>query len=289
MPSIGAGFVIMQVGVDNIMTIVESIKYVLMQNSDGLTSKQIYNEIVRQNLYSFGARNPAGVVNGELRRRCIGLDFPTAYPVKSFEIAGYEGKKIRFRLISDENRVQNVNISTKTDLSEILPEEKIKSAWQEHLQNIRLQVLDKVMNSSPGFFEHLVVDLLLRMGYGYDRNAGIVTGKPHDGGVDGVIYEDKLGLDLIYIQAKRYSTSNRVARHEIQAFIGAMEHINKGVFITTSTFTKDATMFAEKQQQKSLRLIDGNLLANLLVKYEIGVTPVEEVKMYRLDSEYFDL
>lgn len=80
------------------MTIVESIKCVLQQNNDGLTSKQIYDEIIRQGLYSFGAENPVGVVNAQLRRRCIGLDFPTAYPIKFFEIAGYEGKKIKFRL-----------------------------------------------------------------------------------------------------------------------------------------------------------------------------------------------
>ena len=81
------------------MTIVESIKCVLQQNNDGLTSKQIYDEIIRQGLYSFGAENPVGVVNAQLRRRCIGLDFPTAYPIKFFEIAGYEGKKIKLLLL----------------------------------------------------------------------------------------------------------------------------------------------------------------------------------------------
>lgn len=180
------------------MTIVESIKCVLQQNNDGLTSKQIYDEIIRQGLYSFGAENPVGVVNAQLRRRCIGLDFPTAYPIKFFEIAGYEGKKIKFRLISTENTATIITAPKTTDISELLPEEKIKAALQEHLQNIRQQVFDSVLNNSPEFFEHLVVDLLLKMGYGYDKNSGIVTGKPHDGGIDGIISEDKLGLDLIY-------------------------------------------------------------------------------------------
>lgn len=187
------------------MTIVESIKCVLQQNNDGLTSKQIYDEIIRQGLYSFGAENPVGVVNAQLRRRCIGLDFPTAYPIKFFEIAGYEGKKIKFRLISTENTATIITAPKTTDISELLPEEKIKAALQEHLQNIRQQVFDSVLNNSPEFFEHLVVDLLLKMGYGYDKNSGIVTGKPHDGGIDGIISEDKLGLDLIYIQAKRFA------------------------------------------------------------------------------------
>lgn len=149
------------------MTIVESIKCVLQQNNDGLTSKQIYDEIIRQGLYSFGAENPVGVVNAQLRRRCIGLDFPTAYPIKFFEIAGYEGKKIKFRLISTENTATIITAPKTTDISELLPEEKIKAALQEHLQNIRQQVFDSVLNNSPEFFEHLVVDLLLKMGYGY--------------------------------------------------------------------------------------------------------------------------
>lgn len=130
------------------MTIVESIKCVLQQNNDGLTSKQIYDEIIRQGLYSFGAENPVGVVNAQLRRRCIGLDFPTAYPIKFFEIAGYEGKKIKFRLISTENTATIITAPKTTDISELLPEEKIKAALQEHLQNIRQQVFDSVLNNS---------------------------------------------------------------------------------------------------------------------------------------------
>ena len=124
-----------------------------------------------------------------------------------------------------------------------------------------------------------MVDLLLKMGYGYDKNSGIVTGKPHDGGIDGIISEDKLGLDLIYIQAKRFANGNKVTRHDLQAFIGAMEHINKGVFITTSSFTR---------QQKNIKLIDGNLLADLLVKYEVGVAAAQTFKLYKLDTEYFN-
>ena len=113
------------------MTIVESIKCVLQQNNDGLTSKQIYDEIIRQGWYSFGAENPVGVVNAQLRRRCIGLDFPTAYPIKFFEIAGYEGKKIKFRLISTENTATIITAPKTTDISELLPEEKIKAALQK--------------------------------------------------------------------------------------------------------------------------------------------------------------
>jgi len=272
------------------VTIVESIKCILQQNNGGLTSKQVYDEIVRQGLYSFGAENPVSVVNSQLRRRCVGLDFPTAYPIKFFEIAGYEGKKIKFRLISEseEKVTPTVAVPKTPDSSELLPEEKMKAALQEHYKNIRQQVFEIVLNNSPQFFEHLVVDLLLKMGYGYDKSSGIVTGKPYDGGIDGIISEDKLGLDLIYIQAKRFANGNKVTRYDLQAFIGAMEHINKGVFITTSSFTRTAIQFIEKQQQKNIKLIDGNLLADLLVKYEVGVIVAQTVKLYKLDTEYFN-
>ena len=268
------------------MTIVESIKYVLQQNKEGMTSKQIYDEIIRQGLYSFGAENPVGVVNAQLRRRCKGLDFPTAYPIKSFEIAGYDGKKIKFRLLSE--KVESDALPLKANhSSELLPEEKIKAALQEHLENMRQQVFQCVLHNSPQFFEHLVMDLLLEMGYGADKSSGVVTGRSHDGGIDGIISEDKLGLDLIYIQAKKYAPENKVGRKEIQAFIGAMEHIQKGVFITTSTFTREANLFVEKQQQKNIRLIDGALLADLLMKYKVGINVAQSFSIYRLDADYF--
>jgi restriction system protein len=95
-------------------------------------------------------------------------------------------------------------------------------------------------------------------------------------------------LDLIYIQAKRFANGNKVTRHDLQAFIGAMKHINKGVFITTSSFTRSAIQFIEKQQQKNIKLIDGNLLADLLVKYEVGVAAAQTFKLYKLDTEYFN-
>lgn len=268
------------------MTIVESIKCILQQNREGLTARQIYDEIIRQNLYVFGAANPVGVVNGQLRRRCVGLDFPTAYPIKCFEIAGYEGKKIRFRLASEES-VSQAAPSKPANQSESLPEEKINAALQEHIRNIRQQVLDCMLQHSPKFFEHLVLDLLLAMGYGADKSSGVVTGRSHDGGIDGIISEDKLGLSLIYIQAKKNAPSNRVGRKEIQAFIGAMEHVQKGVFITTSDFTKEAVSFAEKQQQKSIKLINGSWLADLLVRYRVGVDVAKTISLYKLDTNYY--
>lgn len=273
------------------MTITEAICMVLQENEEGLTAKEIYNEIVKRELYTFGAKSPVNVVNSQIRRRCFDLDFPTASPLKQFKIVGYQGKKPKYYLSNqqDMQAYEADGISRQgTDMAaDYLPEEKIAVAWKEHLSNIKQQVLESILKNSPDFFEHLVVELLLKMGYGSDKNSGIVTGRPHDGGIDGVISEDRLGLDLIYIQAKRYSSNCKIGRKDLQAFVGAMEHVQKGVFITTSSFTKEAEEFIRKQQQKSIKLIDGSLLSELLVKYEIGVLPAERITIYKLDYDYF--
>lgn len=272
------------------MTIAEAIKTVLSNSQDGLTSNEIYYKIIEENLYSFGAKNPSGVVNSQIRRRCVGLDFPTAYPVKSFCIVGNRGKKNIFALYNENSPLPQITTIPKLrSTTDELPEERIGSALKEHLVSIKQQVLDCVLNNSSDFFEHLVLDLLLKMGYGYGRQAGIITGRPHDGGIDGIIFEDKLGLDLIYIQAKRYNTMNKVGRNEIQAFIGAMEKVQKGVYITTSDYTKEAIAFIEKQQQKNVKLINGNLLSELLVKYEVGVAAAQTVAIYKIDTDYFNM
>ena len=127
-----------------------------------------------------------------------------------------------------------------------------------------------------------------KMGYGYGSDSGITVGGPHDGGIDGIISEDKLGLDLIYLQAKRYKESQKVGSKDLQAFVGAMKNVQKGVFITTSSFTREAMKFVEEQQQKNLKIIDGKLLAELMVKYEVGVKVQQSFHVYKPDISYFE-
>lgn len=269
------------------MTILEAIKRVLSKHSEGLTSQEVYNEIINQGLYNFGAQQPVAVVNSQIRRRCIGLDFPSAFPVKVFEIVSHRGKKPCFALIGDKAKGTCENSNKHITTTESLPEEKVMSAYNEHVTFIKEQLIDQILNNSSSFFEYLVMDLLLKMGYGYGKTAGIVTGRSYDGGVDGIISEDKLGLDLIYIQAKRYGKTNKVGRKELQAFVGAMENIQKGVFITSSTFTNEAKVFAEKQQQKNIKLIDGDYLAELLIRNEVGISKVQSFAIYKIDLDYY--
>lgn len=119
---------------------------------DGLTSEEIYDEIVKQNLYSFGAKNPLGVVNSQIHRRCVGLDFPTTYPVKVFRIADHRGNKNRFALY-DESILQYKDHPSKIkkNIAEELPEERIGAALKEHIASIKQQILDSILNNSPDF------------------------------------------------------------------------------------------------------------------------------------------
>lgn len=268
------------------MTIVEAIKSVLADQPDGLLSSEVYQKIVDLGLYNFRAENPIAVVNGTIRRHCTGLDFPSASVVKHFAISGYSGPKPRYTVIalSKEKLFSN----NKTDATELLPEEVMQKAYEKHLESLCEQLKQAILENDPRFFEQLIVDLLIAMGYGYDKSSGIVVGGAHDGGIDGIIYEDKLGLDQIYLQAKRYKDGNSIGRKELQAFVGAMQSVQKGVFITTSTFTREAITYADNQQQKSLKLIDGNMLADLMIKHEVGIAKAAKpFVVYKLDASYF--
>jgi restriction system protein len=167
------------------------------------------------------------------------------------------------------------------------PEEQMEYAFDRLSGSLESDILEQVKSCSPHFFEKLVVHLLLRMGYGGSlKDAGEAIGRSGDGGIDGIIKEDKLGLDVIYIQAKRWE--NTVGRPDIQKFAGALQgnRAKKGVFITTSNFSKEAIDFAKGLDSK-LILIDGERLAELMVEHDIGVSPVVSYTVKRIDSDYF--
>lgn len=272
------------------MRIVDAIIEVL-EESEGLTHNEVYKKIIEKNLYSFGARNPGAVVNSELRRHCEDLNFPSASPVKYFKIVGRKENKNLYGLMGENGDSQSGEVEQRVQTSteaELLPEEKIDRTYQFYKANLKKQLLECILDCHPSFFEQLVINLLLEMGYGSDDFAGRVLGKSHDGGIDGVIYEDKLGLSKIYIQAKRYGVGNKIGRPELQAFVGAMQDVQKGVFITTSTFTKEAHKFADKQQQKSLKLIDGDLLTELMIRYGVGLEKIQTYIVYKINEDFFE-
>lgn len=270
------------------MRIVDALKEVLKKNGS-LTYKEAYEEIVKKKLYEFGAKQPESAVNAKLRCHCEGLDFPGASPVKYFKIVGQKGSRFLYALNDSQEEIVTIVPKTEKITKENqLPEEIIDQTYLFYKDGFKTQIIDRLLSCHPSFFETLVVNLLLEMGYGADDQSGKVLGKSHDGGIDGVIYEDKLGLSKIYIQAKRNEPGNTVGRPIIQSFVGAMQDVQKGVFITTSDFTKEAKRYAENQQQKSLKLINGDLLAELMIKYGIGLEKVKTYTVYKLNEDYFE-
>ncbi len=167
------------------------------------------------------------------------------------------------------------------------PEESLEYGYQKLRQALAQDLLSKIKSCSPIFFEKLVVELLVKMGYGGSRrDAGQAIGKSGDEGIDGIIKEDKLGLDVIYIQAKKWE--GVVGRPEIMKFVGALQgqHARKGIFITTSYFTEDAIQYARKIDSKII-LLDGDELSKLMIDHDIGVARMASYDIKRIDSDYF--
>lgn len=167
------------------------------------------------------------------------------------------------------------------------PEELMDSAAKALQAQVSVELVARIKSESPAFFERLVVKLLLRMGYGGSRQeAGRAVGRSGDGGIDGIINEDRLGLDAIYIQAKRWEGT--VGRPEIMKFVGALagQRANKGVFISTSTYTQEARDYAAQSQYKVV-LIDGERLAQLMIEYNLGVSVAAVYEVKRIDNDFF--
>jgi restriction system protein len=170
------------------------------------------------------------------------------------------------------------------------PEKVAQIALQRLEDELQAEVLARVQESSPSFLEQVIVDLLIAMGYGGGEAArGTVTGRWGDGGIDGVIKEDALGLDEVYVQAKKYAGGNPVGESDVRNFVGAIDVANtaKGVFVTTADFTKSAKAYVERSSKRII-LIDGPELARLMVQYGIGVRTRQTFQLKRIDEDYFD-
>lgn len=181
------------------------------------------------------------------------------------------------------------DFSSNNDLEGVTPSEALEKAYENLRDTLAEELLDKLKKASPSFFERIVIELLVKMGYGGSRfDAGKAIGRSGDGGIDGIIKEDKLGLDVVYIQAKRWD-SNAVGRPDVMQFAGALQgqRANKGIFITTSRFTEDAKNYVAQIGSKIV-LIDGNQLSQYMIDYDVGVSTVSLYPVKKIDSDYFN-
>lgn len=196
--------------------------------------------------------------------------------------------------ITKSNRSRQKKLAEPTETSEgatnegLTPEEKMSAAMDELEASVAADLVSRIQDLSPRFLEKLVLELLHKMGYGDTKDDLTHSGTSGDEGVDGVIKQDKLGLQNLFIQAKRYMTGNTVGRPAIQAFAGAMlGKSNAGVFITTSSFSREAFEYAAAQSSHRITLIDGEKLGRLLLEYEIGIRVRRVHKYVEVDEEYF--
>lgn len=194
---------------------------------------------------------------------------------------------VEFRTRRTETGTAGASVPAAVAADESTPEDAIEAAYQRIRNALSNEIVQQIMSCSPSFFERLVVDLLVKMGYGGSRrDAGQAIGKSNDGGVDGIIKEDRLGLDVIYIQAKRWEGT--VGRPEIQKFVGALQGLRarKGIFITTSSFSAEALQYVSMIESKVV-LIDGQTLASFMIDHGVGVSPVASYEIKRVDTDYF--
>lgn len=215
----------------------------------------------------------------EKQPKTINVELLRQYP----EFREFEGPK--------DTRSSNKASKQKalSETSAATPLEQLEAAYESLRDKLADELLAKLKKVSPAFFEKVVVELLVKMGYGGSRaDAGKAIGKSGDGGIDGIIKEDKLGLDVVYIQAKRWD-SNPVGRPDVMQFVGALQaqRANKGIFITTSRFTEDASSYVSQIGSKIV-LIDGEQLTNLMIEHDVGVSTVSLYPVKKVDSDYFE-
>lgn len=203
----------------------------------------------------------------------IDMKFLSQYP----EFIEFRMKK-KEKTIEDQEEIQT-------------PEELLEKSYDEIRQKLSQEILEKIKQNTPSFFEKLVVELLVAMGYGGSiEDAGRALGKSGDEGIDGEIKQDKLGLETIYIQAKRWADNRQVGRPEIQKFAGSLmgKGATKGVFLTTSYFTEEAYQYARNLKMQKLILIDGEELTDLMIDHNIGITEMNRYVVKKIDNDYFE-
>lgn len=253
---------------------------------------KIYNRVGWSRTYMAKAGLLEAVGRGKFKITERGLELLKQKPKKiDVNLLNQYPEFVEFRTGSTGNK-SNASAGNGVDLvaAQQTPQELLESSYQALHRQVADELIEKISRSSPRFFEKLVVDLLVAMGYGGSRrDAGqaLLTGKSGDDGIDGIIKEDRLGLDAVYVQAKRWKGT--VGRPDVQSFAGSLEghRARKGVFITISQFSADAREYVTRIEKKII-LVDGQQLANLSIEFGIGVEAVNSYKIHRIDTDYFE-
>lgn len=198
---------------------------------------------------------------------------------------------VEFRQPRHAKKQTNSDYTSIPNTTELTPDEEIESIFKNRDKILAKDLLDNLVNIKPSDFERVIIDLVLSMGYGKDfEEMAKVIGKPGDEGIDGEISQDKLGFDKIYLQAKRWDINQTVGAREIREFSGALstKHAEKGIFITTANFSKEALETAKKDSDHKIILINGMGLAELMIEYNIGIREIKKYASKEIDKDYFE-
>jgi len=190
--------------------------------------------------------------------------------------------------LANKTPPKNQNVSELIVKSDLSPTEQVEDAINSINDSIQKDLLQRILDQSPAFFEYLVIELLQAMGYGESGELAEAVGKSGDGGIDGIIYEDKLGLDVVYVQAKRYEPGNTIGRPALQSFIGSLSGFSasKGVFITTSSFSSNVEDYLKSVQQRVVT-INGEQLVQLMLENGVGVRLESSYQIFKVDEDFF--
>lgn len=212
--------------------------------------------------------------------------FPNGVKERDLRILG-EDPTSSIRAYKKVDRTKQVEVTTTETADSLTPVEQVQNGIERINEEVATELLERLQGNEPGFFEQAVVQLLLAMGYGGTTGRGSVTQLSNDGGIDGVIDQDILGLNRVYIQAKRYADNNVVGRPDLQTFVGALSgKADSGVFITTSRFSESARGYTENVPTRII-LIDGKRLTALMIRYGVGVQVRETYKVVEIDEDFF--
>lgn len=219
-----------------------------------------------------------------------GIDFLSKHPngFSNNDLTQFEEFNEFRKQSSVDSDIEEKTVVKTEIVSELTPTERLELASRELDEDLQRELLDRILDQSPSFFERLVVTLLSNMGYGSEGTLAKAIGKSGDGGIDGVIHQDKLGLDVVYIQAKRYDTQNQIGRPELQAFVGSLagHQSTKGVFVTTSYFSRPALEYLKTIQTRIVP-IDGKRLVELMIEHEVGTRVAQTFKVNKIDEDFF--
>lgn len=272
--------------VAKLMNISDEEREILLDNGGG----NKYNTALNwTSVYLKKAKLIESTKRGVLKITERGLDLLATNPdvIDNHTLKNYE----EFReFLNPKGNNKEFKEEKEQNIEEETPQDILEKSFNKINKILQEEVLEEVMRKDPYFFESLVVKLLQKIGYGTLKNSGKVTKKSNDEGIDGIINQDKLGFDCIYIQAKKWDKDSTVSRPEIQKFVGALagQGATKGLFITTAKFSDGAREYSQKQHTTKIVLIDGMELAKLMVEYNLGVSVENVYEIKKIDSDFFE-